>query len=50
MLQFDLGMILTPRLFAALAALALIALIPVVVKRVKRMRAGPVHSHPAPLS
>ena len=49
-LQFDIGMILTPRLLAALAALALIALIPVLVKRVKRMRAQPVHSHPAPLS
>jgi uncharacterized membrane protein YdjX (TVP38/TMEM64 family) len=49
-LQFDIGMILTPRLFAALGALALIALIPVVVKRVKRMRAGRLHSHPAPLS
>jgi uncharacterized membrane protein YdjX (TVP38/TMEM64 family) len=52
-LQFDIGMILTPRLLAALAALALIALIPVVVKRLKRMkrmRAQPVHSQPAPLS
>ncbi len=43
-LQFDLGMIATPRLLAALAALGAIALIPVIVKRV---RARSARSQPA---
>ena len=34
-LQFDLGMIVTPQLLAALATLGVIALIPVVVKRLR---------------
>jgi uncharacterized membrane protein YdjX (TVP38/TMEM64 family) len=46
-LHFDIGMIVTPRLLAALAALGVIALIPVVVKRVRARSAG---SRPAPLS
>jgi uncharacterized membrane protein YdjX (TVP38/TMEM64 family) len=48
--QFDLGMIVTPRLLAGFAALGVIALIPVVVKRVKRLRAREIQSRPAPLS
>lgn len=39
-LQFDLAMIATPRLLAALAALGLIALIPVVLKRLRARNAG----------
>lgn len=39
-LHFDLGMIVTPRLLAALAALGVIALIPVVVKRMRARSAG----------
>jgi uncharacterized membrane protein YdjX (TVP38/TMEM64 family) len=46
-LHFDIGMIVTPRLLAALAALGVIALIPVVVKRLRARTAG---SRPAPLS
>jgi uncharacterized membrane protein YdjX (TVP38/TMEM64 family) len=46
-LHFDIGMIVTPRLLAALAALGVIALIPVVVKRLRARSAG---SRPAPLS
>lgn len=45
--SFDLGMIATPRLLAALAVLGVIALIPVVVKR---MRARNAASRPARLS
>ena len=45
--QFDLGMIVTPRLLAAFAALGVIALIPVVVKRV---RAHSTRQRPAPLA
>lgn len=43
-LQFDIGMIVTPRLLAALALLGVIALIPVIVKRV---RARSARSQPA---
>ena len=39
-LPFDLSMIVTPRLLAALAALGVIALVPVVVKRVRAKKAG----------
>jgi uncharacterized membrane protein YdjX (TVP38/TMEM64 family) len=46
-LHFDIGMIVTPRLLAALAALGVIALIPVVVKRLRARSAG---SRPAPMS
>lgn len=46
-LHFDLGMIATPRLLAALATLGVIALIPVIVKRLRARTAG---SRPAPLS
>lgn len=46
-IHFDLGMIMTPRLLAALAALGVIALIPVVVKRMRARSAG---SCPAPHS
>ncbi|MEA2873643.1 MAG: hypothetical protein QOH67_3619 [Hyphomicrobiales bacterium] len=45
--QFDLGMIVTPRLLAALATLGVLSLIPVVVKRV---RAHGARTHPAPLT
>ncbi len=43
-MQFDIGMIATPRLLAALATLGAIALIPVIVKRV---RARAARSQPA---
>jgi uncharacterized membrane protein YdjX (TVP38/TMEM64 family) len=46
-LQFDLGMIATPQLIAALATLGVIALIPIAVKR---LRARPARSRPAPLA
>jgi uncharacterized membrane protein YdjX (TVP38/TMEM64 family) len=46
-LHFDLGMIATPRLLAALATLGVIALIPVVLKR---LRARTAASRPARLS
>jgi uncharacterized membrane protein YdjX (TVP38/TMEM64 family) len=46
-IEFDIGMIVTPRLLAALAMLGAIALIPVVVNR---LRAKKVASRPAPLS
>jgi hypothetical protein len=46
-LEFELSMIVTPQLLAALATLAALALVPVVVKRV-RARHAP--SRPAPLS
>lgn len=39
-LPFDLSMIVTPRLLAALAALGVIALVPVVVKRLRAKKAG----------
>ena len=39
-LQFDLSMIVTPQLLAALATLAVIALIPVLVKRLRAKKAG----------
>lgn len=45
-LQFDIGMIATPRLLAALATLGAIALIPVIVKRVRARAAR----SPAPLA
>lgn len=44
-LHFDLGMIVTPQLLAALATLGVIALVPVVIKR---LRARP--ARPAPLA
>lgn len=43
-LQFDIGMVVTPRLLSALALLGVIALIPVIVKRV---RARSARSQPA---
>jgi uncharacterized membrane protein YdjX (TVP38/TMEM64 family) len=43
-LQFDIGMIATPRLLGALAVLGAIALVPMIVKRV---RARTAHSQPA---
>jgi uncharacterized membrane protein YdjX (TVP38/TMEM64 family) len=46
-LHFDMGMIVTPQLLAALAALGAIALIPVAVKRLRARHAG---SRPAPLT
>jgi uncharacterized membrane protein YdjX (TVP38/TMEM64 family) len=46
-LQFDLGMIATPRLLGALATLGVIALIPIAIKR---LRARPARSRPAPLA
>jgi len=46
-LHFDLGMIVTPQLLAALAALGVMSLIPVIVKR---MRVRTAASRPAPLS
>jgi len=46
-LHFDLGMIVTPQLLAALAALGVMSLIPVVVKR---LRAHSARTHPAPLA
>ena len=45
--HFDLGMIVTPQLLAALVALGVMSLIPVVVKRV---RAHSAQTHPAPLA
>ena len=42
-LQFDLSMIVTPRLLAALATLGVIALVPVVVKRLRAKKAGSAH-------
>ena len=47
-IQFDLGMIVTPQLLAALVALGVIALLPVVVKRLRARGAN--DSQPAPLS
>jgi uncharacterized membrane protein YdjX (TVP38/TMEM64 family) len=44
-IQFDLGMIVTPQLLAALVTLGVIALLPVVVKRLRARSA-----RPAPLS
>jgi uncharacterized membrane protein YdjX (TVP38/TMEM64 family) len=44
-LQFDLGMIATPKLLAAFAAMGVIALIPVAVKRL-RARSGAARSAP----
>ena len=50
-LQFDLSMIVTPQLLAALATLAVIALIPVLVKRLRaRNSARPVASSGFPLA
>ncbi len=46
-IQFDIGMIATPRLVASLATLGLIALIPVIVKK---LRARSAKSRPAPLA
>ena len=46
-LHFDMGMIVTPQLLAALAALGAIALIPVAVKRLRARHAG---SRPAPFT
>ena len=46
-LQFDLGMIATPQLLAALATLGVIALVPIAIKR---LRARPARSRPAPLA
>jgi len=46
-IQFDIGMIATPRLLASLATLGVIALIPVIVKR---LRARTTDSRAAPLS
>ena len=46
-IQFDLGVIVTPQLLAALAALGALALIPVLVKR---LRARHARSSPAPLT
>jgi uncharacterized membrane protein YdjX (TVP38/TMEM64 family) len=46
-LQFDIGMIVTPQLLAALAALGAIALVPVFIKRMRARHAG---SRPAPLA
>jgi uncharacterized membrane protein YdjX (TVP38/TMEM64 family) len=46
-LHFDLGMIATPQLIAALATLGVVALVPVVVKRLRARNAG---AKPAPLS
>ena len=45
--HFDLGMIVTPQLLAALAALGVMSLIPVIVKRV---RAHGGRARPAPLT
>lgn len=39
-IQFDLGMILTPRLLASLATLGVIALVPVIVKRLRARTAA----------
>jgi uncharacterized membrane protein YdjX (TVP38/TMEM64 family) len=46
-IQFNIGMIATPRLLASLATLGVIALIPVIVKR---LRARSARSRPAALS
>ena len=43
-LQFDLGMIVTPQLLAALATLGVIALVPVVVKRLRARAAATTRS------
>ena len=46
-LHFDIGMIATPRLLAALATLGVIALIPVIVKRLRaRTRARALRRSP----
>ena len=45
-LQFDLGMIATPKLLAALAALGVIALFPVVVKRLRARTARDARRRP----
>jgi hypothetical protein len=43
-IQFDLSMIVTPQLLAALATLGVIALLPMVVKRLRARSARPAPS------